>query len=98
MKPRRQVCLNVKNLRGETPLLIAAKSEKLENIKCFIQLGANLNHEPDVPPHLDTIGYHDKLKILENSRDISHKVCFIYIDNQSNILCYYNIPFSILRT
>ncbi|KAB7500993.1 85/calcium-independent phospholipase A2 [Armadillidium nasatum] len=73
LKPRRHPCLNLKNKTGETPLLLAAKAGKLDNVKSLILFGANLNHEEEVPPNFDTTYYHDKLKVLELSKDISHK-------------------------
>jgi ankyrin repeat protein len=80
LKPQGQkLCLNKKNIKGETPLLIASKFEKLENIKCLIQYGMNLNHEAENLPGLDSTSCNnDKLKIIENSRDISHKVSVIH--------------------
>lgn len=54
--------------------MLAAKAGKLDNVKTLIVLGANVNHEEKIPPNFDTEFYQEKLKILELSKDISHKV------------------------
>lgn len=65
--------INKKNNKGETPLLISAQQSKLENIKMLLSLGANVNHKEEVPALEKMSNYFDKIKIIENSKEISHK-------------------------
>ncbi|CAL4144561.1 unnamed protein product, partial [Meganyctiphanes norvegica] len=65
--------INKKNNDGETPLFISAKHGKLENIKMLLSMGANVNHKEEVPDLQKIPDYYDKIKVIENSKEISHK-------------------------
>ena len=61
--------------------MIAAKSNKLDNVKAILMLGADVNHKEVITSSLDEPGYLDKLKVINMSREISHKVCICLVIN-----------------
>ncbi|XP_076066780.1 85/88 kDa calcium-independent phospholipase A2-like isoform X2 [Oratosquilla oratoria] len=73
LKPKGHPCLNMCNKAGETPLLLAALGNKLENIRVLLMFGANINHQEEVLNEEDNQEYWNKLKIVETTKDISHK-------------------------
>ncbi|XP_069951966.1 85/88 kDa calcium-independent phospholipase A2 isoform X3 [Cherax quadricarinatus] len=73
LKVKHHPVLNKKNHAQETPLLIAAQYSKLENIKCLIQLGTNINHREEVLNSVDNHSYWEKVDKLVLSKEISSK-------------------------
>ncbi|XP_066990221.1 85/88 kDa calcium-independent phospholipase A2-like isoform X3 [Macrobrachium rosenbergii] len=72
LKVKHSPVLNKKNAANETPLMVAAQHSKLENIKQLIQLGANLNHEDELPDPSNQL-YWDKIEKLVLAKEISSK-------------------------
>ncbi|XP_068205058.1 85/88 kDa calcium-independent phospholipase A2-like isoform X2 [Palaemon carinicauda] len=72
LKVKHDPVLNKRNAADETPLMVAAQSSKLENIKHLIQLGANLNHEEELPDPGNAV-YWEKIEKLVLAKEISSK-------------------------
>ena len=87
LKVKHDPVLNKKNAAGETPLMLAAQNSKLDNIKQLIQLGANLNHEEELPDPADAV-YWEKIEKVVLAKEISSKVnFFVSVNNIQSIFC-----------